>query len=625
LKRSLVCIAAIAVMAAPSSAAELPDPSEFEAYLDGLMAGHQDAYPYAGAVVSVVADGKVYFQKGYGFADMATREPVDPERTLFRIGSVSKLFTWTAIMQLLEEGKLDLDADVNTYLADLNVPETFDDPVTLRHLMNHSAGFEDRFIGLFAREGDQASIAEQLGEYLPARVRPPGLVTSYSNHGSALAALALSEAAGESWEDFVATHILSPMGMRNTATRQPPHPRDGIIMSKGYTNRNGVFREQPFEFVPLAPAGGISATADDMARFMIAHLQLGTLDGESLFAADTARRMQTGSFQNAPGVNGMAHGFMEMDRNGHRVIGHGGDTFWFHTLLALLPDHGVGIYASYNTDSGAEARNKLFDSFMDRYFAAEDPESMPRIDIDKATKLEPFEGIYRSNRMAYTTSEKLGAAMNFVSVRIDDDGALLMSGAKTIRTGEVEPLVFQEIGGHIRVHFLAADNGIITGFVRNDIPIFAFDRVPPSEDPRLHGVLLLVGIPVLLSGAIVWPLAAFRRRNDEPVFSQAHLPGAAKWTAWMASVSLLVFTIGFALAMSNPTDLVYGLPASIPALLCLPLIGAALTYVGVLFALLFCVRRIASLSARIHYIAVVTACAVLVWQLHTWNLLGFQY
>jgi hypothetical protein len=146
-----------------------------------------------------------------------------------------------------------------------------------------------------------------------------------------------------------------------------------------------------------------------------------------------------------------------------------------------------------------------------------------------------------------------------------------------------------------------------------------------AELPMVHGVLIAISLPLLLSGAIVWPVAAFHQRKNDRPFSQQHLPGAAKWTAWAASCALLLFCIGLTLIMSSPREIVYGLPMFMPALFCLPLIGAALTYVAVLFGLLFCVRRIASLGARVHYLAVVTACAVVVWQLYTWNLLGFQY
>lgn len=627
-RRSLNVVAIFAAVAGDvlaAGAVGLPDASEFELYLDGLMAGHQDAFPYVGAVVSVVADGDVYFQKGYGYADLAARTPVDPEQTLFRIGSVTKLFGWTALMQLVEQGRIDLDADINSYLNELSVPAAFEEPVTIGHLMNHTAGFEDRFIGLFSKTPGGDRLTELLREQLPARVRPPGLVTSYSNHGTVLAAVALMNVTGESWQDYVTAHILIPLQMNHTAIRQPPQANLEPGMSKGYANHNGLFREQPFEFVPLAPAGAISATANDMARFMIAHLRLGALDGARILNDETARRMQTRSFQNAPGINGMAHGFIEMDRNGHRVIGHTGDTLLFHTLWAILPEHGVGIFASFNTDSGARARTKLFESFMDRYYPSITPGPIPVIDANAAGDLKRFEGLYRSNRMGYTTLEKLAAAMDGVRVRIDDDGALLLSAQETIRMGEIEPLVFQEINGSRRIRFLESEDGEITRLFMDDVPVLAFDRTPRSEIPLLHGVLLVVTLPLLFSGVVVWPVAAFRRRNDEPVFSQLHLPGAAKWTAGLASFALGAFSIGFALTMSNPEEIVYGLPAHVPALLCLPLIGAALTYVAVLFGMLFCVRRIGSLGARIHYLAVVAACVVMVWQLHTWNLLGFRY
>ncbi len=624
--KHLIVLTVLAGGGFSAGAEGLPEPAEFEAFMDGLMAGHQDAFPYAGAVVAVVADGKVFFEKGYGVADVATRAPVDPEQTLFRIGSVTKLFGWTALMQLVEQGKIDLDTDINSYLKDVTIPDTFEEPMTIGHLMNHTPGFEDRIIGLFAHssEGDR-SLAELLNEQLPARVRPPGLVTSYSNHGTALAALALEEASGESWLDFVSAHVMAPLQMDRSSVLQPLPEHLQPQMSKGYANRNGLFLEKPFEFVPLAPAGGISATAHDMARFMIAHLQLGELDGARILAVDTAREMQTRSFQNAPGINGMAHGFIEMDRNGHRVIGHSGDTLWFHTLWAILPDSGVGIYASYNTNTGAAARSLLFEAFMDQYFPPSTPPPAPEFNSTNADEFERFEGHYRSNRMAYTTFEKIAALGSDIEVEVDDDGGLLLIGEDTYRLGEVEPLIFQDIDGHTRVRFLESEDGEITKLFMNDIPVFAFDRTPSSESPTLHALLFVVVLPIVVSGILLWPAAAFRRRNDEPVFSQQHLPGAAVWTAWIASVALVVFVVGFAVSLADPVQIVYGLPAHVPALLFLPLVGTALTYVAVLFGMLMCVKRIGSLAGRMHYVAVVTACAVLVWQLHTWNLLGFLY
>jgi CubicO group peptidase (beta-lactamase class C family) len=600
----------------------LPDRTSFEAFIDGVMAGHEAAYPYAGAVVAVVANGEVYFTKGYGAADHETGAAVDPERTLFRIGSVSKLFTWTALMQQFEQGRVQLDQDVNAYLSGIEIPDTFEAPITLNHLMNHTAGFEDRFLWLFSRTPTDQRLAEILADQLPARVRPPGLVTAYSNHGTALAALALEGATGVSWADYVEAHILQPLGMKHTTVRQPIPESLAADMSKGYANRNGLLVEQGFEFVPLAPAGSVSATATDMARFMIAHLQYGEFDGQRILTEATAERMQLQSFQNAPGLNGLAHGFMEMDRNGHRVIGHGGDTFWFHTVWAILPEHGVGFFAAYNTDAGAEARTKLFEAFMDRYFPRTGPRPVPEL---RPGELDRFEGVYRANRMAHSTLEKMAALAGGVRVEATDDGALVVRAQETLRMGEIEPLVFREFDGPRTVRFQESGGGKIDALFMNEIPVFGFNRTPWNERPELHALLLVLTVPLLMSGVVVWPFSFWRRRKDEPAFSQDHLPGAAKWTAGLASLAFVLFAVGFASVMTGPEEIVYGLPPMMPALLVLPLIGTALTYVAVLFAFLFCVRRIATLQARIHYVAVAIACAITVWQLHTWNLLGFRY
>ncbi len=120
---------------------------DLEAFLDGVLAAEMRSHSIASATVSVVKDGELFFAKGYGYADRESRRPVDPERTLFRPGSISKLFTWTAVMQLVEQGKIDLDADVNEYLTDFRIPDTFPEPITMEHLMTHTPGFEDGGLG----------------------------------------------------------------------------------------------------------------------------------------------------------------------------------------------------------------------------------------------------------------------------------------------------------------------------------------------------------------------------------------------------------------------------------------------------------------------------------------------
>jgi CubicO group peptidase (beta-lactamase class C family) len=163
-----------AAMPVPAGGAALQSPGEMEAFVDGFVGGELEAYEVAGLTVAVVKDGQLFFAKGYGWADVERRVPVDAEQTLFRPGSVSKLLTWTAVMQLAEQGKLDLDADVNTYLTQFKIPATYEAPITLRHVLTHTVGLEDGGIGyLMARRRDQiVPLARSLAAHQPARVRP---------------------------------------------------------------------------------------------------------------------------------------------------------------------------------------------------------------------------------------------------------------------------------------------------------------------------------------------------------------------------------------------------------------------------------------------------------------------
>src|SRR5829696_7036836 len=169
---------------APSQQQGPTDPAELEAFLDKLLGKEMEKHHIAGAAVSVVKDGELFFAKGYGDADVENHIPVDPERTNFRIGSIAKLFTWTAVMQLAEQGKLDLDADINTYL-DFRIPDTYPQPITLKDLMTHTAGFEDLYYERLAKDpNDLLPPREWLISHMPARVRPPGKVAAYSNYGA---------------------------------------------------------------------------------------------------------------------------------------------------------------------------------------------------------------------------------------------------------------------------------------------------------------------------------------------------------------------------------------------------------------------------------------------------------
>src|SRR2546430_16024762 len=321
--------------------------ADFDTFLDALIPAQLRNRNIAGAVVSVVKDGQVLFQKGYGYADFEAKQPVLPDQTLFRPGSISKLFTATAVMQLVEQGKLDLDRDVSGYL-DFAIPKTYPEPVTLRQLLTHTAGFEDTLKNLFvAHESDLKLLRTYLVNQMPARIFPPGKVPSYSNYGFTLAGYIVERVSREKFEQYITNHILQPLRMTNSTFDQPLPPQLAAQMSKAYLIASKKPRD--FEFVQAAPAGALSTTAADMTRFMLAFLQDGSVDGVAILKPETVREMQTRQFAIHPMICGLGITFMEYWLDPVRAIGHGGDTVYFHSDMVLLPDAHVGYFISYNS------------------------------------------------------------------------------------------------------------------------------------------------------------------------------------------------------------------------------------------------------------------------------------
>src|ERR1035438_4316221 len=318
--------------------------ADIESFLDGVMPLQLAREDIAGAVIAVVKDGKILFAKGYGYSDVAKRTPVSPEATLFRPGSISKLFTWTAVMQLVEQGKLDLDSDVNQYL-DFKIPDTYPKPITLRNIMTHTSGFEETDKELFLPDvKDLKPLDDYLKTHLPERIFPPGVTPASSNYATCVAGYIVQRVSGQPYDDYIESHILKPLGMAHTSFRQPLPDALKPLLSNGYNVASKPAK--PFEVVQPWPAGSSSVSANDITRFMIAHLQDGQFESVQILRPEMARLMHSRQFENNPRLNGMALGFYEETRNGHRIIGHGGDTICFHSDLHLIPDAGLGFFIS---------------------------------------------------------------------------------------------------------------------------------------------------------------------------------------------------------------------------------------------------------------------------------------
>lgn len=190
------------------------------AFLDGLLPTSMSIGDVAGATVSIVKDDSLLLTRAYGLADVAKQIPVSAQDTLFRPASISKLFTWTAVMQQVEAGKLDLDHDINEYL-DFKIEGYGGQPIKLRHLMTHTAGFEESLLDLLVDKiEDVKPLGEALKHSIPARIYPPGTVPAYSNYGAALAGYIVSRVSGVPYEQYIEDHIFEPLHMEHSTFRQ---------------------------------------------------------------------------------------------------------------------------------------------------------------------------------------------------------------------------------------------------------------------------------------------------------------------------------------------------------------------------------------------------------------------
>lgn len=605
------------------------DPDELESFLDGIMAAHLESYHIAGATLSVVKDGKIFLAKGYGYADVENKRTVMADKTLFRPGSVSKLFTWTAVMQLFEQDKLDLKADVNQYLKEFKIPDTYPDPITLTHLLTHTPGFEDVWTGMAARSAeDLVPLGEFLATRMPPRFLPPGKLAAYSNYGTALAGYIVQEVSGISFEEYVEENIFTPLGMEQSTFRQPLPPRLVGDMSVGYAYEKGKYEARGFEFINgLAPAGSLSSSATDMAKFMIAHLQYGKYGEQSILKEETARLMQRQLFTHDSRLDGNAYGFWEQSLNSLRMIGHGGDTMLFHTLLVLIPEQNLGLFISYNSTGGAGlARDELLQAFLDRYYPIpEKPEQKPSPDfLERAGR---FTGYYGMARGVFSTYEKIANLMMVINMKATAEGTLLTpfpAGLGVKQWVEVEPLVFKELGGQGILVFQENDQGRITHAYVNQFPYFALVKLAWYQSPRFHFTLLAI-LMILFLSTLGWPLSALSRlvcRRKKDIRSA---PWFVRGVAGAISALYIVFLVGTVMALSDFMEIMFGIPSLLKIVLVFPLISAGLTVVALILTYFVWKNKYWTVCGRAQYTLIMLASAVILWFLNYWNLFGFNF
>lgn len=630
-------IAGMKVAGAPSSQRGPTDRAELEAFLDSLLTKQFQENHIAGAAVSVVKDGKLFFAKGYGYADVAKGIPVDPESTLFHIGSVGKLLTWTAVMQLVEQGKLNLDANINTYL-DFRIPDTFVQPITLKHLLTHTSGFEDVLLESVVSDPNYlVPPREWLVSHMAARVRPPGEAAGYSNYNAMLAGYIVARVAGQPYDQYIQDHIFTPLGMAHSTASSVTPPELWKYASTGYTYQDSALHVYP-EYMAqpaLMPSGGQQASVNDMARFMIAHLQGGSYSdatvGEArILKETTARQMQSTLYTPDPRLGGTAYGFFDLSDNGEQTLGSEGYFPPMHSQLLLLPAQNLGVFVTYNSTGadGLTVQHIGFQrAFFDHYYPASEVEPLKPA-ADSAQQVSRFVGVYKYSSSPATTLIKVIELFGGYLLEISNpgDGTLLLnlSGIK-FRFVQVEPLYFRQVDSPFHMLFREDQNGRITQMYTDFMPQYTSVKLDWYETPGFSTTLVMVCLLVFLSVIPVVLVRAIRgRRHGGDGKPATRGTTAAQWILLSLCVLNLLFVVGVMLWGQPPTEL-GDISLMAKVVLGLGVVSAVLTVGALVYAAQAWKNSYWNIAGRVYYTVITGAAVAFVWFLNSWNMLGWRF
>lgn len=446
-------------------------------YLDSLLRPlvidrMTDRY-IAGAAIAVVHHGRVVYLEGFGDREVYSEDPVDAASTIFRIGSITKVLTGIAVMQLVDRGLVDLEADVNRYLTDVRVPDTFAEPVRVRHLLTHTAGFDQIGLDRHARSEDAVRpLGEWLSENL-VRIRPPGMLTAYDTYGITLAGRLVESVSGLGFEDYLRRHLFEPLRMDRTGITVRAEWRGDVAVGYGFA---GHWEVLPWEYMNTAPASTVNSTAADMARLMTVLLNGGQVDGVRVLSESSVREMLTRQFTNHPDQPGYGYTFFEDPWRSVPRFSHGGSMSGYSAMLMLVPDYDIGIYVAYNQESDALV-NTIMPALFESLLPGAQPLSLGERyagDIDLAR----FAGLYADN-VYHHGNPATGWRRRPTSMEVEElpsgEEVLVFQGMLLRPVG---PLTFQREDGQL-VSFRENEDGEISHmFVRQQVYEGLPDRPP---------------------------------------------------------------------------------------------------------------------------------------------------
>lgn len=576
-----------------SVSASAPDKQQLETFLDDFMNSKMKEYHVPGAVVSVVQDGKAELMKGYGYANLEQKVPADPYKTIFRVGSISKSVTSTAVMQLYEEGKIDLHKDIKQYIPDLKLSYIDNSPITMHNLLTHTAGFCEYIYSVGRDKDQQVSLEEAIKTRLPGLCRKPGEQIAYSNQGISLAGYLVQKLSGKPFEEVIRERIFKPLQMNHSSFHfQESDPN----LARSYSYDKDTYKAAPYTYINHLPAGALNSTAEDMTHYMIAHLQQGQYEGSRILLDKTAGLMHQTQFTMNKNMPGMAYGFYERYQNGLRLIEHDGGIDEFESYMYLLPSEQTGIFISTNSGEGTNVIEQLISAYLDRFYP--DNHKLTRA-ANPATvqELKSIEGYYIPNRAHLQGPFNFGQNLSAVPVKAVEDGVITMKDQRYL---EVEPNLFRNESSQELIYVDTEHHTLSL----SSIPTMVYERQnSPIYNPTLN-------IGILLGFALIYPLQVILALILWLAGLLRHKKARFDWPSTLVSVLFIVY---FLFAISTSEMFVNGIPSWSYLFLYLPVL------LLIALAIRLIVRIVRKQRVTVTQVLFVTATVAFVIYLYSWN------
>ena len=426
------------------------NPKDVEAFTNKVIPEKMKKENAAGVALVVVKDNQILFQKGFGFSDKEKNTPIDPKKTVFRLASISKVFTASAVMQLVEQGKIDLNKDIVNYMGGLKYQNNMGEPVTMEHLLTHTTGFDyvdPRPEDIHYQENDYTMLKDYVEDNMPTVVRKPGDTYTYDNFASMLQGYIVQNLTNTPFYKYMAKNIFYPLEMHNSSFVMTNFIKEKL--ATGYDAKGNVipfYQTRPTDM----PQGSMFSTGSDVANFMIAQLNDGKFKNNQILQKETVEDMQKTKFALHPKYPNMTYGFeffSPQSHNGQYVFGKGGNIPGFSSLMWLIPEHKIGVFVVTNKDSSA-LPVEVFDDFMNQYFP---DKTKPEYLKPNEEELKKFEGVYRDLR--------LKNLMSHVNI---SEGKLYVSdkayGKQELK--QIDPLLFEDEKGNYMAFKLHKDGTV---------------------------------------------------------------------------------------------------------------------------------------------------------------------